>query len=196
MVGISTSMIFFVRFLVLSISWRPFRKSYARIPSLHINSFYEFPKTVNVAAIRQPHLLGIEVLQERFPASLVPTLLESLDLLPGELRHGHRFNTVRELTVDAAAGDADEGPEARAHVLRPEAIAVDASAVGRQLEEPPNDPLVPLLLLPGRGRHLRFQSSKQPEEAQKGFGRREARISARLRPQIEHGTRRPRSYST
>lgn len=58
-----------------------------------------------------------------------------------------------ELTVDAAAGDADEGPEAGAHVLRPDAVAVDASAVGRQLEEPPHDPLVPLLLLPGRGRH-------------------------------------------
>lgn len=60
---------------------------------------------------------------------------------------------MRELAVDAAAGDADEGPEAGAHVLRPEAAAVDASAVGRQLEEPPHDPLVPLLLLPGRGRH-------------------------------------------
>jgi len=34
-----------------------------------------------------------------------------------------------------------------------EPVAVDASAVGRQLEEPPHDPLVPLLLLPRRGRH-------------------------------------------
>lgn len=60
---------------------------------------------------------------------------------------------MRELTVDAAAGDADECPEARADVLRPDGVAVDASAVGRQLEEAPHDPLVPLLLLPGRGRH-------------------------------------------
>jgi hypothetical protein len=34
-----------------------------------------------------------------------------------------------------------------------DSVAVDASAVGRQLEEPPHDPLVPLLLLPGPGRH-------------------------------------------
>lgn len=34
-----------------------------------------------------------------------------------------------------------------------ESVAVDASAVGRQLEEPPHDPLVPLLLLPGPDRH-------------------------------------------
>lgn len=70
-----------------------------------------------------------------------------------ERGHGDGFHTVRELTVDAAAGDADEGPEAGAHVLRPESVAVDTSAVGRQLEQPPHDPLVPLLLLPRRGRH-------------------------------------------
>lgn len=70
-----------------------------------------------------------------------------------ERGHGDGFHTVRELTMDAAAGDADEGPEAGAHVLRPEAVAVDASAVGRQLEEAPHDPLVPLLLLPRRGHH-------------------------------------------
>ena len=46
---------------------------------------------------------------------------------------------MRELTVDAAAGDADECPEARADVLRPDGVAVDASAVGRQLEEAPQD---------------------------------------------------------
>jgi len=73
--------------------------------------------------------------------------------LRAERGHGDGFHTVRELTMDAAAGDADEGPEAGAHVLRPEAVAVDASAVGRQLEEPPHDPLVPLLLLPRRGHH-------------------------------------------
>lgn len=67
---------------------------------------------------------------------------------------------MRELTVDAAARDAGECPEARADVLRPDGVAVDASAVGRQLEEAPHDPLVPLLLLPGRGRHhSRSQSS-------------------------------------
>lgn len=60
---------------------------------------------------------------------------------------------MRELSMDAAAGDADEGPEAGAHVLRPESVAVDASAVGWQLEEPPHDSLVPLLLFPRRGRH-------------------------------------------
>lgn len=34
-----------------------------------------------------------------------------------------------------------------------ESVAVDASAVGWQLEEPPHDSLVPFLLLPRRGRH-------------------------------------------
>jgi hypothetical protein len=69
---------------------------------------------------------------------------------------------VRELAVDSAAGDADEGPEAGAHVLRPEAVAVDASAVGRQLEESPHDPLVPLLLFPGRGRHRLLRAASRP----------------------------------
>uniref|UniRef100_A0A0A9GAB2 Uncharacterized protein n=1 Tax=Arundo donax TaxID=35708 RepID=A0A0A9GAB2_ARUDO len=50
MVGACPSMFFFVDLLVLFIPWRPFRKSPMSIPSLHINSFYEFPKTVNVAA--------------------------------------------------------------------------------------------------------------------------------------------------
>lgn len=99
-----------------------------------------------------------------------------------ERGHGDGFHTVRELTVDAAAGDADEGPEAGAHVLRPESVAVDAFAVGRQLEEPPHDPLVPLLLLPGRGRHRTCS-----------FGRRTSawicRVARRSSPRIERGAR-------
>jgi hypothetical protein len=36
--------------IYLFVPWRSFRKSPTSIPSLHINSFYEFSKTVNVAA--------------------------------------------------------------------------------------------------------------------------------------------------
>lgn len=46
------------------------------------------------------------------------------------------------------ASYADESPEIRTHILRSQAVAVDAPPVGRKLEKPPDDLLVPLLLLP------------------------------------------------
>ena len=46
---ITTRILRFIQ-IYLFISWRPFRKSTTSIPSLHIDSFYEFPKTASVAA--------------------------------------------------------------------------------------------------------------------------------------------------
>jgi hypothetical protein len=124
----------------------------------------------------------------------------------------------RQHPLDAAAGDADEGPEARAHVLRPldhshrrtetthqrvsknvehrhgshrmrgekigktphESVAVDASAVGRQLEDPSHDPL--LLLLPGPGRRR-----TRGAQAARCSGRRRSLVSLAV-PPIERGT--------
>jgi hypothetical protein len=74
-------------------------------------------------------------------------------------RHTHPENTETCMSKTSSTVDQKQqtshGPRGNDGVTESayESVAVDASAVGRQLEEPPHDPLVPLLLLPGRGRH-------------------------------------------
>lgn len=54
---------------------------------------------------------------------------------------------MTELSVYPAAISTDESREACAYILWPQAVAVDAPAVARELEQTPDDLLVPLVLL-------------------------------------------------
>ena len=80
----------------------------------------------------------------------------------------------------------NEGPEICAHILWSQIVAVDAPLVGGQLEQPPYDPLVLLVLLhPARHRPPQTRESPPRGESEiprgraeeRGVGRREVAVA-------------------